>query len=154
MKKIISVLLLAFVLLSCAACQIQEDEPEKSETEKPTVDYHPAPENMTVSADEQQKGYRLYQGFFYYEGGAYYFYDTTEQNLYWIPLTIFVPDDFYDGCSTGDTVKIKGIEQYRTGSGYSLDSSQISVVREGEASDIPANVMSMFQEKDAPNHEN
>ncbi|MBO5203410.1 MAG: hypothetical protein J6B72_02230 [Clostridia bacterium] len=148
MKRVVSVLLLVLVLISCMACETKDEAPETTEAEKPAVDYHPAPDNMTVSEEEQKKGYKLYQGFFYHEGGLYYFYDTSEERLYWLTELIFQPDGFFDVCSTGDTVKIKGISKLDR-LGYELDSYQISVVNEGEASDIPEDIKKLFDEENA-----
>ena len=148
MKRVVSVLLLVLVLISCMACETKDEAPETTEAEKPAVDYHPAPENMTISEEEQRKGYKLYQGYFYHEGDFYYFYDTSEENLYWLRETIFQPDGFFDVCSTGDTVKIKGIGIIER-SDYLLDSYQISVVNEGEASDIPEDIKKLFEEESA-----
>ena len=148
MKRVVSVLLLVLVLISCMACETKDEAPETTEAEKPAVDYHPAPENMTISEEEQRKGYKLYQGYFYHEGDFYYFYDTSEENLYWLRETIFQPDGFFDVCSTGDTVKIKGIGIIER-SDYRLDSYQISVVNEGEASDIPEDIKKLFEEESA-----
>jgi len=151
MKRIISILLIALVSLSFVACQTPDKDDETTETEKTAADYKPEnPDDIIISDEEQYYGYKIYQGYYYYEDGLRYFYDTNEERMYEIPQLIaaIMPSDFYDGLSTGDTVRIKAIDK-----DLYLQCKQISVVYGGDISDIPEEILAKFVEKNASNHE-
>ena len=156
MKKLISILLLVFIIISCVACQTPGDETKETEAPEETkTNYRPEnPNDINVSEDELEKGYRIYEGFFYYEGGAKYFCDSISKSIYQLPQLIekLMPSDFYDGFNTGDTIRIKAVEKSFAGN-YQLEGKQIALVSDGDASSIPAEILEKFVEKDAPNHE-
>lgn len=147
MKRIIAVLLLAVLVLSCVACQGTDGETTATTTENATEKYHPDPDKMALTEEELSQGYKLYQGIFYDqtsgEVGGYLLYDTDKDCVYELPQTISQPDDFFDGFSSGDTVKIKGYD--RDGLRYYyINASQISLVTEGDVSNIPDDILEKF----------
>ena len=153
MKRLIAILLLAVMMISCIACQASEDETKDTENEENEIDYTPEnPDDIVVSDEELDKGYKIHQGYFYYEDGGYYFYDTSADSIYQISQTIFMPDDIFDGFSTGDTVRMKAVLK-EVARSYFIEPRQISLVSDGDSSSIPAEILERFVEKDAPNHE-
>ena len=144
MKKIIAVLLLAVLVLSCVACQGTDGETTATTTENTAEKYHPDPDKMALTEEEQSQGYKLYQGIFYDkngdEVGGYVLYDTDKDYVYDLPQTIHQPDDFFNGFSTGDIVKLKGYDRDVMGDLY-INASQISLVTDGDISSIPEEIL-------------
>ena len=152
MKRIVSVLLLVCLLLSLAACQITGADPQDTTEPVTKADYHPEdPDSIAVSEEDLAKGYRIYQGIFYYEGGGRYLYDYNSDRIYVLPqlIAILMPADFYNGFTTGDTVRIKAVEKGFAGVAE-LQGTQISLVYEGDVSSIPEEALKRIQQKDAP----
>ena len=151
MKRIVSLLLLVFILISMAACQAGDMDPVETTEAAPKADYHPAdPDSIAVSEEELAMGYRIYQGIFYYEGGGRYLYEPTTERIYVLPQLIgrLMPADFYDGFTTGDTVRIKAVEKTYAGVAE-LQGKQISLVYEGDSSSIPEEALKTIQQKDS-----
>ena len=147
MKKIIALFLLAVLVLTFAACQGTDGETTATTTENATEKYHPDPDKMALTEEELSQGYKLYQGILYDqtsgEVGGYLLYDTDKDCVYELPQTIRQPDDFFDGFSSGDIVKIKGYD--RDGLRYYyINASQISLVTEGDVSNIPDDILEKF----------
>ena len=153
MKKLISILLALLVLFSMVACDaIGGKTPEKTEAETTKADYHPAdPDSIAVSEDEQAKGYRIYQGIYYFEGGGKYLYEPTTDRIYVLPqlIGVLMPADFYDGFKTGDTIRLKAVER-EYARVAELQGKQIALVYEGTAANIPEEALNRLLEKDAP----
>ena len=148
MKKLIAILLLAVMMISCIACQASDDKSKDTENERNEADYHPeSPDDIVVSEEEQQKGYKIYQGYYYCEGNSRCLYDTVNQKLYYLPQLIgaMMPSDFYEGFSTGDTVRIKATMAEFGRNTYELKGKQIALVSEGDVSDIPAEILEKFE---------
>jgi len=144
MKKIIALFLLAVLVLTFAACQGTDGETTATTTENTTEKYHPDPDKMAVTEEELSQGYKLYQGIFYDkngdEVGGYVLYDTDKDYVYDLTKTISRPDDFFDGFSSGDTVKLKGYDR-DGGRRYYISASQISLVTKGDVSSIPEEIL-------------
>ena len=148
MKKIIALFLLAVLVLTFAACQGTDGETTATTTENATEKYHPDPDKMALTEEELSQGYKLYQGILYDqtsgEAGGYLLYDTNEHRFYALPRTIFQPDDFFDGFSSGDTVKLKGYDRDGLSKFSWIRASQISLVAEGDVSNIPDDILEEF----------
>ena len=148
-----SILLALLVLFSLVACDaIGGKTPEQTEAETTKADYHPAdPDSIAVSEDEQAKGYRIYQGIYYFEGGGKYLYELTTDRIYVLPQLIgaLMPADFYDGFKTGDTIRLKAVER-EYARVAELQGKQIALVYEGTAANIPEEALNRLVEKDAP----
>ena len=151
MKRIVSLMLLVFILISMAACQARGIDPVETTEAATKADYHPAdPDSIAVSEEELAMGYRIYQGIFYYEGGGRYLYEPTTERIYVLPQLIgsLMPADFYNGFTTGDTVRIKAVEKTYAGVAE-LQGKQISLVYEGDLSSIPEEALKKIQQKDS-----
>ena len=145
MKKIIAILLLAVLVLTFAACQGTSGETTTATTTENTAEkYHPDPDKMALTEKELSQGYKLYQGIFYDkngdEVGGYVLYDTDKDYVYDLTKTIWQPDDFFDGFSSGDTVKLKGYDRDGGRRCY-INASQISLVTKGDVSNIPEEIL-------------
>ena len=57
---------------------------------------------------------------------------------------IDAPDDFFDGFSSGDTVKLKGYDRDGLSKFSWIRASQISLVAEGDVSNIPDDILEEF----------
>ena len=149
MKRIISLLLLAYVMISCVACQTPTEKPE--ETTKAAVEWRvDSPEDLRCTEEDQQIGRAIHSGIYYYEGGGRFLYVANDDHVYRLVPMRGTPDDFFDGLVSGDKIAIVAVETVR-GQVYSFEKiKQLAVSEKGDSSKIPAEILDKFVEADSP----
>ncbi len=149
MKRIISILLLAVVMISCVACQAPTETPD--DTTKAAGEWRvDSPEDLRCTEEDQQIGRAIHSGIYYYEGGGRFLYVPNDDHIYILIPMRGTPDDFFDGLTSGDKIAIVAVETVR-GQVYSFEKiKQLAISEKGDSSKIPSDILDRFVETDIP----